>query len=59
VGDAAWTAQAALSVADPCPHRGGAGTRAAGRTPRRIETPGEQEHRTRPEDATSAAKLDA
>jgi hypothetical protein len=35
----AWTAQASLAAADPCPHCGGTETRAAGHKPRRIETP--------------------
>jgi hypothetical protein len=36
---AAWVAQLALSVADPCPQCGGTDTRAAGTKPRRSETP--------------------
>jgi hypothetical protein len=36
---AAWEAQATLAAGDPCPHCGGTATRAAGRKPRRIETP--------------------
>jgi uncharacterized protein UPF0236 len=36
---AAWEAQAALAAGHPCPHCGAAATRAAGRKPRRIETP--------------------
>lgn len=36
---AAWEAQAALAMADPCPQCGQAATLAAGRKPRRIETP--------------------
>jgi hypothetical protein len=36
---AAYVAQLALAAADPCPRCGGADTRAAGRKPRRIETP--------------------
>ena len=36
---AAWEAQAALGAAAPCPRCGAPATRAAGRKPRRIETP--------------------
>jgi uncharacterized protein UPF0236 len=36
---AAWVAQLSLSAAAPCPHCGHTDTHAAGRKPRRIETP--------------------